>query len=124
MPNRIFVIEDDFATRYAYERALNAAGYETAGFGSYFTAAAEIDRGAGALLVVDIELPPGTPQGLAVARMARHHRPGLPVIFVTGHPELAQAANDEGPVMLKPINLGKLVATARDLLSASSGRLV
>jgi DNA-binding NtrC family response regulator len=120
MPNRILVIEDDEATRYAYERALKAAGYQTAGFGTYFAAAGEIDNGAGALLLVDIQLPPGTPHGLSIARMARQHRPGLPIIFVTGYPEMAQLADAEtGAIMLKPIDLGLLVNTVRDLLASS-----
>jgi DNA-binding NtrC family response regulator len=120
MPNRILVIEDDEATRYAYERAIKAAGYQTAGYKTYFDAADDIDKGAGALLVVDLQLPPGTPQGLAVARMARHHRPGLPIIFVTGHSELAALADAEmGTVMLKPVDLDLLLATVRERLAAS-----
>jgi DNA-binding NtrC family response regulator len=120
MPNRILVIEDDEATRYAYEHALQAEGFQTAGFGSYFAAAADIDNGAGALLVVDIRLPPGTPQGLAIARMARLRRPGLPIIFVTGFPEMAALADAEnGLVMLKPIDLDRLVVTVRELLAGS-----
>ena len=120
MPDRILVIDDDEATRYAYERTLNAAGYRTAGFESYFAAAQEIDNGAGALLVVDLLLPHGTPQGLSIARMARHRRPGLPIIFVTGHPEMAELADEEtGPIMLKPIDPDLLVAKVRDLLAGS-----
>jgi DNA-binding NtrC family response regulator len=117
MPDRILVIEDDEATRYAYQQALEAAGYRTAGFGNYFAAASEIDAGAGALLVVDLQLPPGTPHGLSVARMARHHRPGLPIIFVTGYPELAELADEEtGPILLKPIDLQELLTMVRELL--------
>ena len=120
MPNRILVIEDDEATRYSYERALQAAGFRTAGFGTYFAAAPEIDNGAGALLLVDLLLPPGTPQGLAISRMARHHRPDLPIIFVTGSSEMAALADAEtGPIMMKPIDLDVLVATVRGLLAAS-----
>jgi DNA-binding NtrC family response regulator len=120
MPNRILVIEDDEATRYAYEQVLKAAGYQTAGFGDYFAAAPEIDAGAGALLVVDMQLPAGTPQGLSVARMAQNHRPGVPIIFVTDHPEMAKLVDAEtGSIMLKPIDLGLLVATVRELLAAS-----
>jgi len=120
MPNRILVIEDDEATRYAYERALSSAGYQTAGYRTYFAAAEDIDKGAGALLVVDLQLPPGTPQGLAIARMARLHRPGLPVIFVTGYPEMAELADTEaGPVILKPVDLGLLVATVRKRLGGA-----
>jgi hypothetical protein len=119
VPDRILVIEDDDATRYAYERALEKAGYRAQGYTSYFKAAAEIDRGAGALLVVDLQLPPRTPNGLAVARMARLHRPGLPIIFVTGHHELAELIDPElGSVMLKPVDLGLLVSTVRDRLKA------
>ncbi len=119
MPNRIFVVEDDEATRYAYRQALEHAGYQTVVFGNYFAAAQEIDAGAGALLVIDIQLPVGTPQGLAVALMARHHRPGLPIIFVTGFPEMAKHIDPlTGPVLLKPIDLTILVATVRELLAA------
>jgi two-component system nitrogen regulation response regulator GlnG len=121
MPDRILVIEDDEPTRYAYERALSSAGYRTAGYRTYFDAAADIDKGAGALLVVDIRLPPGTPQGLSIARMARRHRPGLPIIFVTGHPELAAFAEGEtGQVMLKPVDLDLLLTTVRERLEGRS----
>ncbi len=120
MPNRIFIIEDDEATRYAYQQALDHGGYQTAGFGSYFAAAPQLDNGAGALLVVDLQLPPGTPQGLAVALMARHRRPGLPIIFVTGFPEMAKHPDPAiGPVLLKPVDLAVLIATVRGSLAAS-----
>jgi DNA-binding NtrC family response regulator len=119
MPDRILVIEDDEPTRYAFECALTRAGYRTQGYTSYFEAAEDIDKGAGALLVVDLQLPPGTPNGLAVARMARQHRPGLPIIFITGHRELADLADPEmGPVMLKPVELDVLVSTVEERLKA------
>jgi DNA-binding NtrC family response regulator len=119
MPDRILVIEDDAATRYAYERALSRAGYRTHGYANYFEAAEDIDKGAGALLVVDLQLPPRTPNGLAVARMARQHRPGLPIIFVTGHAGLAEHTDPEmGPVMLKPVDLDLLVSNVGERLKA------
>jgi DNA-binding NtrC family response regulator len=118
MPNRILVIEENVAARYAYERALNAAGYHTVGFRSYFDAALDIDTGDAELLVVNIKLPPGTPQGFSVARMAQGHHPGLPVVFVAGSLELAKLADaEDGPVLLKPIDLSLLVNTVRDLLA-------
>lgn len=125
MPNRILVIEDDEATRYAYQHALEAAGYQTTGYGSYFAAAQEIDAGSGALLVVDIQLPPGTPQGLSIARMAQYRRSDLPIIFVTGHPEMAAKAGSEtGLILLKPIDLGVLVTTVREILGAPPENLI
>jgi DNA-binding NtrC family response regulator len=120
MPDRILVIEDDEATRYAYERALSNAGYQTIGYPSYLSAAEDIDRGVGMLLVADIQLAPRTPNGAAIARMARHRRPGLPIIFVTGHPELSGLIDQElGPVFLKPIDLDVLVATVRKRLQSA-----
>jgi DNA-binding NtrC family response regulator len=119
MPDRILVFEDDEPTRYAYERALSRAGYRTQGYSSYFEAAEDVDKGAGALLVVDLQLPPHTPNGLAIARMARRHRPGLPIIFVTGYHELAEQTDPEmGPVMLKPIDLDLLLSTVAERLKA------
>jgi DNA-binding response OmpR family regulator len=108
------IVEDDEATRYAYERALTAAGYRTKGYADYFAAADDIDRGLDGLLIVDLGLPPGTPQGVSVARMAQFRRPGLPIIFVTGHPELADVLPDDlGPVFLKPVDMDNLVHHVR-----------
>ncbi len=119
MPNRIFVIDDDEATRYAYEKVLQLAGFQTAAFGTYFAAAPEIDGGAGALYVIDLQLPVGSPQGDSIARMVRYRRPHIPVIFVTGWPEIAAMTDlDIGPILLKPIDLTGLVARVRRLLAA------
>jgi len=95
MPDRILVIEDDEATRYSYERALSRAGYSTIGYPNYYAAAEAIDRGVGMLLVLDLQLPPRYTPGLSIARMARHHRPGLPIIFITGYPEMFDVIDAE-----------------------------
>jgi DNA-binding NtrC family response regulator len=65
MPERILVIEDDEATLYSYERALLDAGYLTKGYPGYSEAAEDIDRGVGRLLIIDLQLAPHTPNGLA-----------------------------------------------------------
>jgi DNA-binding response OmpR family regulator len=119
MPDRILVIEDDEATRYSYEHALSGAGYPTIGYPNYHAAAKAIDQGAGMLLVVDLLLAPGTPNGVSIARMARHHRRGLPIIFVTGHDELAAQIDAElGQVFLKPLGLDLLIAAVRERLDS------
>ena len=117
MSDCILVIEDDEATRYSYERALLGAGYRTKGYPGYSEAAEDIDRGVGRLLIVDLQLAPHTPNGLATALMARRHRPGLPVVFVTGHTELSDFIEPEmGPIFLKPVDLDVLIATIGDRL--------
>ncbi len=102
-----------FARKIAEKRCQSYLFGRT-GFVDYFAAAPEIDAGGGALLVVDIKLPAGTPQGTSVALMTRNHRPGLPIIFVTGYPELAELNDSEtGPTILKPIDLQALVGAVR-----------
>jgi DNA-binding NtrC family response regulator len=114
MPDRIVIIEDDDATRYAFERVLKAAGYRTCAFANYFAAAQILDSGGGALLVLDISLPTGTPHGVSVAMMARTQRPDLPIVFVTGFPDLAQWIDaDLGPVLVKPVDGDTLVSAVR-----------
>jgi DNA-binding response OmpR family regulator len=118
MPDHILIIEDDEATRYAYKRALAAAGYRTKSYSNYFPAAQDIDQGAGKLLIVDLDLPTGTPQGLSVARMARLHREDLPVIFLVGHPEMIQMLPDDlgAVVLLKPVSPDELLAVVAQRL--------
>jgi len=117
MPHRIVVIEDDEPTRYAYERVLISAGYEVVAFADYFSASAAIDLGTGALLLLDLKLPNGTPHGVSVARMVRSKRPDLPVIFVTGYADYAEYADaDIGKLHMKPVNLDDLLTDVRSVL--------
>jgi len=67
---------------------------------------------------VDLQLQPGTPHGLSIALMAGCDRPGLPIIFVTGYPEVARVIpSDMGSVLLKPVDLELLVEAVRDRLN-------
>jgi DNA-binding NtrC family response regulator len=114
VPGRVLIVDDDEATRYAYERVITAAGYRTKTCRDYFAAAGAIDQEIDRLLIVDLRLPAGTPDGVSVARMARIHRWDLPVIFVTGHRDLAGLTLDGlGPVLLKPVDTDVLMAHVR-----------
>jgi DNA-binding NtrC family response regulator len=119
MPDRILVVEDDDATRHAFQRLIEAAGYPVGAFRDYFEAAEAIDAGWGALLVADIELRPGSPHGIAVANMARAHRPGMPIIFVTDLEDFATAASEIGSVLMKPVAPDLLLIAIRRQLDES-----
>lgn len=70
------------------------------------------------LLITDIQMP-GSLDGTGVARLLRAQRPTLPVIFMTGRPDLLKSLQPFGPleVMLrKPFALPNLLATVRWLL--------
>ncbi|HEV2548805.1 MAG TPA: response regulator [Stellaceae bacterium] len=63
------------------------------------------------LAIIDIQMPPGHPHGFALGRMARFNRPNLPLVFMSGHPDLADA--DEPPegcrVFLKPVRVREML---------------
>jgi len=71
------------------------------------------------LLLVDIVLPPGTPHDISVAGMARMHRPGLPVLYVTGYADHAQHVVAESTVLVKPVLDEALLASVAQMLESS-----
>ena len=69
------------------------------------------------LLVTDIQLPEGTPHGLSLALMAKARRRRLPVLFMTGDPELAGQVDESfGPTLIKPFT-GAMLLEALDKLA-------
>ena len=63
---------------------------------------------------------PGSLDGTGVARLVRVHRPELPIIFMTGRPDLVNSLQPFGPretMLRKPFALPNLLAAAQWLLS-------
>jgi CheY-like chemotaxis protein len=115
----ILLVEDDEGLRLAAARHLEQAGYCVIAAGSSNEALDELDAGRGVdLAVIDICMPRGQVNGLALARMARWRRPGLPVVFVTGSPEVLTAEIVDEPVFLKPVDLVRLADKIRERLAA------
>jgi DNA-binding NtrC family response regulator len=106
------IVEDDDAIRSSLAEGLEMAGYRVIAFPTSTEALRELksDRPID-LAIIDIQMPPGHPHGFALARMARFHRPGLPLVLMSGHPDLAEA--DEPPersrVFLKPVRVRELL---------------
>lgn len=69
-------------------------------------------------LVTDFRMP--LVDGVAVARYARARRPDMPVVFVTGYPQLAGAArlDPAAGVQTKPIDYPELSRWLREALAA------
>ena len=113
----ILLVEDDEASRYAASRELQTAGHRVIAVdGSMraldIAAAEKID-----LLVTDVRLPPGQPHGLALGAMLRNRLPDLPVVYVTGSPELVDGeAHGLYRILPKPIAAGILRATIGEML--------
>jgi DNA-binding NtrC family response regulator len=70
------------------------------------------------MLITRTRFPDGTPQGPAIARMARVKCPGIKVI-ITGRPELAEHAEDIGVFFPHPVDVPALLDVVRQLLAES-----
>ena len=80
------------------------------------------DPTAFTLLVTDIHMP-GSLDGMGLARLVRALRPNLPVIYMTGRPDVLNHLQPFGPgevLLRKPFALSNLLATARQMLGYSS----
>jgi len=115
----ILLVEDDEILRQATARHLENAGYQVIAAGKSNEALDELDLGRQVdLAVIDVCMPRGQVNGLALARMARWRRPGLPIVFVTGYPEVLEAEVINEPIFLKPVDLGLLADKIKERLAA------
>ena len=81
---RVLLVEDDFLTNQALHSLLEDYEFRVESVYCGATALAAIRRQPPWALVTDVDLGPG-PNGFEVARFARASRPGLPVVFLSGH---------------------------------------
>jgi DNA-binding NtrC family response regulator len=123
MPSHIILVEDNDDLRYAYGRMLEQGGHIVHPFPDYVGVVEFVDQRKDIhLLVVDIVMPTGKPHGVAIAAMVRHHRPGLPVVFLTGHTGLLGHLPDNQTILLKPIDEKMLLTAVATSLQRDSDR--
>ena len=67
------------------------------------------------LLITRVRFPAGTPNGAALARMARLKRPGIKVLF-TSFPEVRQHTDGLGEFLPRPISTDELLETVGRML--------
>lgn len=85
----VLYVEDDPAVRLGSTQALELAGMQVRAFGSAEQALPHLAAGFPGVLVTDVKLP-GI-DGLALLEKTIAIDPGLPVILVTGHGDIAMA---------------------------------
>jgi len=123
---RILLVEDDSAFAYTLTRFLSADGHDVITCDGPIEAleALESDRPID-LLVTDVNLAVGMPHGFSLGRMAKLRRAGLPVVFITGFPDIAKGdTTPPGPVIYKPFPLDALSATIADQLALAGAAAV
>ena len=87
--------------------------------GDTATALDRIDREHFDLLLVDLVMPTGQPDGLAFVTTAQARAPGVPAIFITGYYGfVARSGPLPGDVIYKPVDLELLTSEIRQRLHA------
>jgi CheY-like chemotaxis protein len=114
---KVLIVEDEFLIRMTLAEALTEEGFDVveAATGEEGATALASDPDF-ALLLTDIQLP-GGPDGLTLARSARENRPDLPVIYVTGRPDVMPSAaqSPRDAIVPKPYLPSEITSIARRL---------
>ena len=117
-PPLIHLVDDDDSLRSALQRLLAAAGYRVKAYASAGEFLLDPPADAPGCLLLDLRMP--GPSGLDLQEALARHDIGLPVIFLTGHGDLATGvrAMKAGAVdfLVKPVEREPLLgAVARAL---------
>ena len=119
---RILVAEDDHLVRDLIVEVLSDAGYDVLKASSGIEAVRLMENPGGINAVVSDLNMPGM-DGLEVARQARMHHPGVPVLFVTARPDLLRASPPPEPFryLTKPFRVAELTQVVTALLDGNHG---
>lgn len=108
----IVVVDDDEPFAYLVGKELRAAGHEATVFLDWVgvlelaESGAEID-----LLLTDLRLPKGTPNGVSLARLVTKRNPSVKVVYMTAFADLAVEAMRSLPqVVIKGADAGPVIA--------------
>ena len=117
MPARVVLVHDDADFREQAASALRDAGYDVVEFPGSLAALSALGAAeAIELLITRATFPPGTPNGVALARMARMKKPGIKVLF-TAPAELQEHTEGLGQHMTTPVSIPELVEGATRMLA-------
>jgi RNA polymerase sigma factor (sigma-70 family) len=83
----VYLVDDDAAVRHALGTFLSSAGYSTMGFDSAEAFLESVDATASGILVLDQRMTGMT--GVELQQVLAGHGIDLPVIFITGHGNVA-----------------------------------
>jgi DNA-binding response OmpR family regulator len=105
MPARIVIVHDEPDFAVPLTAALRSKGYDVATFMDPTAGLDALDEARRVeLLITCVNFPPGKPNGVSLARMARYKRPGIRVMF-TALPEFAEHTDGLGEFVPMPANV-------------------
>ncbi|HYC63250.1 MAG TPA: response regulator [Reyranellaceae bacterium] len=120
----ILVVDDEPAFRRLVVRMLERGGYRVSHVEEYVGALklVETDRTID-LLLVDVGMPAGTPQGISIAKMSQMRQALLKIVYMTGgDAQQVTEYADGAPVLQKPFTADQLLKTVASALAGESGR--
>jgi DNA-binding response OmpR family regulator len=115
---RVLVVEDELVNREIMAEALAEAGFSVDTAGSADEALRLLNIDGHGLVVTDIHMP-GRLDGIGLAEHVHSRNPALPIVFVTGRPDVLaklRGAGIPGTSLAKPFALTELVKVVRQLL--------
>ena len=113
---RILLVDDDPELRVVFAAALEASGHVVTSAADGPAALALLDRAAPDVLLLDFAMP--GMNGVEVASEIRRRRPGLPIIFASGFPDVGAIEAIEGSptILRKPFHMDELLRALEDAL--------
>lgn len=116
----VWVVDDDHAVRFVLATALREAGHVVEAFANAADALAALDtRAAPALLFTDVRMPGD--DGLVLLDTLKRRLPGLPVIVMSAHTDIASTAGafrgGAREFLSKPFDLDHATALAGRVLA-------
>ena len=118
-PVRVLIVEDEFLIRLTLSEVLADEGYEVLEAESGDEALSLMSQTPDiAILLTDLQLP-GSLDGRALAVRARQSYPTLPVIFMTGRPDVlaGQPAASHEMYIAKPYLPSEICVAVKRMLS-------
>lgn len=112
---KVLIAESDLAFAAKVQLALEKAGYQVTVAEDSFRAWDLLQSDRPSLLITRLSFGPGKVPGTALGSRAKGA--GIPVIYVPLNADGAvHASYEHGAVLIKPVEMTELVATARGLL--------
>lgn len=117
----VLVVDDDADSLSLSRAVVESFGCSVLSATSTDEALAILDSGAHVDLVFsDVVMPKSS--GLALARLARERRPGLPVVLATGFADAVDAVTENGAIsLIKPYSVPRLAAVFAEQLHVDPG---
>jgi FixJ family two-component response regulator len=120
----VYLVDDDPDLLKALQRLLQAAGLQSAAFGSAQEFLQGHDRHAPGCVVLDLSMPGFN--GLQLQRELEHQGSALPIVFLSGRGDIAATvqAMKHGATnfLTKPVDDTKLLAAIQEALAAGARR--